>query len=112
MTGLVYCSIQILPRSLDLKWSKRQGVVELFPCLSSPVGSRTGARTVGSGGFPTAFAVDLSPAAIVTFPAPATSNAAGRFPALRSPVCLTSRVMRPIKLGTLSARQYDEPDSH
>jgi hypothetical protein len=39
VTGLVYCSIQIFPRSLDLEWSKRQGVVELSPCLSSPVGS-------------------------------------------------------------------------
>ena len=38
-----------------------------------------------------------------TFPAPATSNAACGFPALRSPVCFTSRVMGPIVLGQLSA---------
>jgi len=45
--------------------SKRQGVVELFPRPSSPVGARTGTRTVGFGGLPTAFAVGLSPAARV-----------------------------------------------
>jgi hypothetical protein len=38
-----------------------------------------------------------------TFPVPATSNAACGFPALRSPVCFTSRVMRPIVLEQLSA---------
>jgi hypothetical protein len=37
-----------------------------------------------------------------TFPAPATSNAACGFPALRSPVCFASRVMGPILLGHLS----------
>jgi len=48
-----------------------------------------------------AFALALSPAAIVTFPAPATSNAAGGFPALRSPACFASWVMGPIGLETL-----------
>src|SRR5215475_6086257 len=38
-----------------------------------------------------------------TFPAPATSNAACGFPALRSPVCFTSKVMGPIVLERLSA---------
>src|SRR5215468_8849568 len=38
-----------------------------------------------------------------TFPAPATSNAACGFPALRSPVCFTSRVMGPVVPGRLSA---------
>jgi hypothetical protein len=38
-----------------------------------------------------------------TFPAPATSNAACGFPALRSPVCFTSRVMGPIVQGRHSA---------
>src|SRR5260370_826148 len=38
-----------------------------------------------------------------TFPAPATSNAACGFPALRSPICFMSRLMRPILLGRLSA---------
>src|SRR5215831_9044878 len=37
-----------------------------------------------------------------TFPVPATSNAMGGFPALRSPVCFASRVMRPILLVRLS----------
>ena len=47
------------------------------------VGSRTGAPTVGSGGNPTTFALVRSPAPIITFPAPASSNAACGFPALR-----------------------------
>src|SRR5712691_809876 len=68
----------------------------------STVGSRTGAPTSGSGGWPTVFTVALSPAAIVTFPAPATSNGACGFPALRSPACFAARVMGPIKLATLS----------
>jgi hypothetical protein len=38
-----------------------------------------------------------------TFPVPATSNAACGFPALRSPVCFTSRVIGPIPPGQLSA---------
>ncbi|HET9645348.1 MAG TPA: hypothetical protein VFP68_18790, partial [Burkholderiaceae bacterium] len=52
------------------------------PSNSGLVGSRTGAPTLGSGGFSIAFAMVLSPAAIVTFPAPASSNATGGFPAL------------------------------
>ena len=71
---------------------------------SEPVGSRTGAPALGSGGLPRTFALALSPAAIATFPAPATSNATGGFPALRSPARFMSRVMRPIMLGTLSSR--------
>ena len=38
-----------------------------------------------------------------TFPAPATSNAACGFPALRSPICFTSRLIGPILPGRLSA---------
>jgi hypothetical protein len=33
-------TVQILPFALNLEWSKRQGVVELSPCLCSP--NRTG----------------------------------------------------------------------
>jgi hypothetical protein len=40
---------------------------------------------------------------IVTFPAPATSNATCGFPALRFPVRFRSRVMRPLVLGVRSA---------
>jgi hypothetical protein len=76
------------------------------------VGSRAGARTVGAGGNSITFVVDRSPATIVTFPAPATSNAACGFPALRFPACFMPRVMGPIMLGRLSARRHDEPDSH
>ena len=43
------------------------------------------------------FALVRSPAPIITFPAPASSNAACGFPALRFPACFTSRVMRPIQ---------------
>ena len=67
------------------------------------VGSRTGARTLGSGGLSTTFAVGLSPAPIATFPAPASSNRACRFPAHGSPARFAPRVMRPIELETLSA---------
>ena len=77
----------------------------------SQVGSRAGARTVGAGGKPIAFAMDRSPATMVTFPAPATSNAACGFPALRFPVCFVPRIMRPIMLGVLSAQLHDELDS-
>jgi hypothetical protein len=75
------------------------------------VGSRTGAPTLGSGGCSTAFAVALSPAAIITFPAPATSNAAGDFLALRSPACFLPGLMRPIRRTRLS-RENTRLGSH
>jgi hypothetical protein len=40
---------------------------------------------------------------VATFPAPATSNAACGFPALRFPARFMPRVMGPIRLGALSA---------
>jgi hypothetical protein len=55
------------------------GVVSLSHIV---VGSRTGAPTLGSGGCSAAFAVALSPAAMITFPAPAASNVACEFLAL------------------------------
>ena len=67
-----------------------------FPLRRSQVGSRTGARTLGSGGLSMTFVMGLNPATIITFPAPASSNAACGFPALRSPVCFLSRFMWPI----------------
>ena len=82
-----------------------------FTAGPSQVGSRAGARTVGAGGNSVAFAMDRSPATMVTFPAPATSNAACGFPALRFPVCFVPGVMRPIMLGVLSAQLHDEPDN-
>jgi hypothetical protein len=60
------------------------------------------APTSGSGGCSIAFAVARSPAAVVTFPAPATSNAAGDILALRSPACFLPRIMRPIRRTRLS----------
>ena len=69
------------------------------------VGSRTGAPTLGSGGCSTAFAVARNPATIISFPAPATSNAACELLALRSPVCFAPWVMGPIQLRRLSAGQ-------
>jgi hypothetical protein len=42
--------------------------------------SGSGAPTLGSGGWSTAFAVALSPAAIISFPAAATSNVVCGFP--------------------------------
>jgi len=71
--------------------------------VAHPVGSRTGAPTVGSGGSSKAFAVGLSPAPLVTFPAPASSNPAYGFPVLGFPGCFAPRVMGPIRLRALSA---------
>ena len=51
---------------------------------------------------PTTFALVRSPAPIITFPAPASSNAACGFPALRFPACFASRVMWPFASGALS----------
>jgi hypothetical protein len=82
-----------------------------FTPSPSQVGSRAGAHTLGSGGNSIAFAMDRSPATMVTFPAPATSNAACGFPALRFPVCFVPKVMRPIALGALSEPPNDEPYS-
>ena len=58
---------------------------------------------LGSGGCPIAFALDLSPAPVTTFPAPASSNAACGFPALRFPVAFNPRFMGPVEPGALSA---------
>ena len=50
---------------------------------------------------------------MITFPAPASSNAACGFPALRFPACFTSRVMRPIASGALSQQpRATGPGSH
>jgi len=68
----------------------------------SSVGSRTGAPTVGSGGSSKAFALGLSPAPLVTFPAPATSNPAYGFPVPGFPANFSWRVMKPIALAVLS----------
>jgi hypothetical protein len=108
-------------------WRGGLGLAYPFPALSSAgaslsgpysvstsrssVGSRAGARTLGSGGNSIAFAIDRSPATMVTFPTPATSNAACGFPALRFPVCFVPKVMRPIALGALSEPPNDEPYS-
>ena len=65
--------------------------IRSFVSQPPPVGSRTGARTVGSGGSSIAFALGLSPAPMATSPAPATSNGACGFPALRFPDDFTPR---------------------
>src|SRR6516164_8216456 len=59
--------------------------IRSFVSQSPQVGSRTGARTVGSGGLSKPIALGLSPAPMATSPAPASSNGAGGFPALRFP---------------------------
>jgi hypothetical protein len=50
----------------------------------------------------------LTSPAVNASPAPATSNGAGGFPALRSPVRFVPRVMRPIGLAALSAMVPDD----
>jgi hypothetical protein len=86
-------------------------VAPMLATVRRSVGSRAGARTVGSGGDSIAFAMDRSPVTMVTFPAPATSNAACGFPALRFPVCFVPGFMRPVALGALSTPPDDEPYS-
>ncbi len=71
------------------------------------VGSRAGARTLGSGGISTAFAMALSPATMVTFPVPATSNPACGFPAPGFPVYFMLRLMGPIMQGVLSVAYFE-----
>jgi hypothetical protein len=36
VTSFIDGPVQVFPFILDLEWSKKQGVVELFPCFSSP----------------------------------------------------------------------------
>ena len=69
----------------------------------SPVGSGPGAPMLGSGGCPIAFALDLSPAPVTTFPAPASSNRTSGFPASGFPVAFIPRFMGPNEPGALSA---------
>ncbi len=80
----------------------------------SEVGSRAGAVTVGPAYLLLRLsAVEcLNSRAVVPFPAPASSNAACGFPALRFPARFTSRVMWPIGWGALSPARIVGPDSH
>jgi hypothetical protein len=75
------------------------------------VGSRTGARRRRfSLSVPPRFLWECLTSRIVRwFPAPASSNAACRFPALGFPVCFTSRVMWPTCSGWLSADGSSDP---
>ena len=65
------------------------------------VGSRTGAPSLGFGVLSATFVAVLNPTPLVTFPAPAASNAACEFPALRFPNIFSSRFMGPIVLEKL-----------
>ena len=67
-----------------------------YPADGGAVGSGAGARTVGSGGSSIAFALGLRPAPMATSPAPASSNGACGFPALRFPDDFTPGVMGPL----------------
>ncbi len=75
------------------------------------VGSRTGAvpRRPDLSVPPRFLWECLTSQAVGPFPAPASSHAACRFPALRAPAHFTSRVMGPITPAPLSARVHDEP---
>src|SRR6202162_1482783 len=66
--------------------------------IASFVGSRTGAvlRRFSLAVAPRFLWECLNIQTVSWFPAPATSNVACGFPALRSPVCFTSRVIRPL----------------
>ena len=69
------------------------------------VGSRTGAklRRLSLSVAPRFLWECLTSRIVSWFPVPASSNPAGRFPALGFPVCFTSRVMWPMRAGWLSA---------
>ncbi len=70
---------------------------------------REGRGLVCIPGFPVRARVDLT---VIPFPAPATSNAAGGFPALRSPVHFMPRVMGPFMLEILSSQAATRPGTH
>ena len=78
------------------------GIAPSTSASSRVEGRRAGCRwRVSSSALSIAEWVHMS--TMATFPAPATSNAACGFPALRFPVRFMSRVMGPILLGALSA---------
>jgi hypothetical protein len=83
-------------------------VAELPP---PKVGSRTGAvrRRSGLSVAPRFLWECLTSPPVRPFPAPATSNGAGGFPALRSPVRFTPRLMRPAVAAALSATAPTPP---
>ncbi len=68
------------------------------------VGSRSGACPLGPAylGLPVSSGSGLTSGTVNRFPDPATSNVACGFPALRSPVCFTSRVICPVGQEQLS----------
>ena len=72
--------------------------------ISSFVGSRTGAmlRRFSLAGAPRFLWECLISRTVSWFPAPATSNVACGFPALRSPVCFRSRLIRRLGQEQLS----------
>jgi hypothetical protein len=75
------------------------------------VGSRTGAklRRLRLSVAPRFLWECLTSRIVSRFPSPASSNRAGRFPALSFPVCFTSRVMWPMHAGWLSANGSNNP---
>ncbi len=75
-----------------------------MPSALSSLRSRTATLTVGFCDPSTPFGVGLSPAAMITFPAPATSNPACLFPPPGFLGCFASRVMPAIGLEGLSRR--------
>ena len=70
----------------------------------SPVGSRTGAPPVGSGGCSVAFAPGLSPAPVGTFPAPAASNPAGPLSGTGLSCWLRPKVYVTVRAGSAFGR--------
>ena len=72
-------------------------------------GDPLGSGLVCIRGFPVRARVDLT---VTPFPAPSTSNAAGGFPALRSPVHFAPKFIGPILLATLSSLVTNGPYTH
>jgi hypothetical protein len=72
--------------------------------IASFVGSRSGAVPLGPAylGLPVSSGSGLTSGTVNRFPDPATSNVACGFPALRSPVGFTSRVICPVGQEQLS----------
>jgi hypothetical protein len=72
--------------------------------IASFVGSRSGAVSLGPAylGLPVSSGSGLTSGTVNRFPDPATSNVACGFPALRSPVGFTSRVICPVGQEQLS----------
>jgi len=106
LTGPGFSS-ELPSQHLHVLESCRPMILLLRELALMSVGSRTGAPTLGSGGGSTAFAVARNPAAIISFPAPATSNVACSFPRTTLTCLLHALGYETLAVATTSRLQFD-----